>query len=286
MNKPKPSRKNVLVGVAVFFGVFGLYFLYQTISYVSTDNAQIEAHSVMLASKVAGFIADVKVVEGQKVKADEVLVDIDDRDYQNTVKQVQGDLTSVEARKRDAEKNYKRISSLYAQGAVSQQQYDTVSASYSDVKAKYDAVAAQFSQAQLNLENTKVKAPADGFIARKSVEKGQLASPGIPLIGFVGSSERWVTANFKETEIADIKKGAKVNIEVDAVPGQHFHGVVESISAATGATFTLLPPDNATGNFTKVVQRIPVKIKIEDLTEQQIELLKAGLSAVVKVHKH
>ena len=187
MNKPKPSRKNVLVGVAVFFGVFGLYFLYQTISYVSTDNAQIEAHSVMLASKVAGFIADVKVVEGQKVKADEVLVDIDDRDYQNTVKQVQGDLTSVEARKRDAEKNYKRISSLYAQGAVSQQQYDTVSASYSDVKAKYDAVAAQFSQAQLNLENTKVKAPADGFIARKSVEKGQLASPGIPLIGFVGA---------------------------------------------------------------------------------------------------
>ncbi len=106
------------------------------------------------------------------------------------------------------------------------------------------------------------------------------------MIGFVDSSERWVTANFKETEIEEVQPGKKVNIDVDAISGKTFAGVVESISSATGATFTLLPPDNATGNFTKVVQRVPVKIRFENITAEEIEALKAGLSAFVKVHKH
>jgi membrane fusion protein (multidrug efflux system) len=147
-------------------------------------------------------------------------------------------------------------------------------------------VSAQLNQANLNIENTKIKAPVDGFIARKSVEIGQLATPGVPLIGFVSSTERWVIANFKETDLDDVKVGAKVDIEVDAVGGKSFRGEVESLSAATGATFALLPPDNATGNFTKVVQRVPVRIKITGVTPEDIERLRAGLSAVVKVHKH
>jgi membrane fusion protein (multidrug efflux system) len=144
---------------------------------------------------------------------------------------------------------------------------------------------AQVAQAELNLENTKIKAPSDGFIAKKSVEVGQLAAAGVPLIGFVDAGERWVTANFKETEISDIHPGNRVWVDVDAISGKTFTGKVESLSSATGATFALLPPDNATGNFTKVVQRVPVRIHLENLTPEDVEMLRAGLSADVKVEK-
>lgn len=281
------SKKNkILAGVGIIAAVLAIYFIVEHLLYVSTDNAQVEAHSMMLASKVPGFVVKVNVLEGQKVKKDDVLVEIDERDYQNTLKQVKGELTAVQARMVEAEKTYKRMASLYSSGSISQQQYDSANASYSDVKARYEGVSAQVSQAELNLENTKVKAPLDGFIAKKSVEAGQLVAGGVPLIGFIGSEGRWIVANFKETEIEGIKAGSASTIKVDAISGKTFHGTVESLSSATGATFTLLPPDNATGNFTKVVQRVPVRIKINDITENDMELLRAGLSADVKVRKN
>jgi membrane fusion protein (multidrug efflux system) len=279
------KRKKILTLIGGLAALVAFYFLYEHIRYVQTDNAQVDAHWVMLAPKVGGFITKVNVNEGQKVKANDVLAEIDDRDYQSVLTQANANLISVEARKKEAEKNYRRITELFAQGAVAQQQFDTANSSYSEIKAKYDSLSAQVAQAELNLENTKIKAPFDGFIAKKSVEIGQLASPGVPVIGFVSSTERWVTANFKETEIDSIKIGAEVDIDVDAIDHKNFTGQVESVSAATGATFSLLPPDNATGNFTKVVQRVPVKIKLETLNDDDIGMLRAGLSAVVKVHK-
>ena len=279
------KKQKILSGVGAVAVVGVFYFIYEHFTFVSTDNAQIEAHSVMLAPKVGGFVKEVHITEGAHVKKGDILIEIDDRDYQNTRNQMKGELSSLEARRRDSERNQKRMSELISKGVVSQQQYDTANASYSEVKAKYEALAAQVAQADLNFENTKIKAPSDGVIAKKSVEIGQLAAPGVPLVGFVDSGERWVIANFKETEIEDIKLGNKVEINVDAVSGRNYVGVVESISSATGATFTLLPPDNATGNFTKVIQRVPVKIKFQDVSEADIEALRAGLSAIVKVHK-
>ena len=262
------------------------YLTYEHFAYVTTDNAQIFGHSLMMAPKVSGYITEVNVVEGQKVSKGEVLIQIDQRDYENNLKQAKGELASIEARRRDAERNYRRLVDLLSKGAVSQQQFDTSSAQYNDVKAKYDAIASQVAQAELNLSNTKITAPVDGFIAKKSVEVGQLAAPGVPLIGFIDAGERWIIANFKETEIEGIKLDAKVDVEVDAISGRKFEGKVESISSATGATFTLLPPDNATGNFTKVVQRVPVKIKFVNLTAEDIVKLRTGLSASIKVSKH
>ncbi|WP_295905728.1 HlyD family secretion protein [uncultured Bdellovibrio sp.] len=282
MNK----KKKILSGVGVLAALIGIYFLYEHLMYVTTDNAQVEAHSVMVAAKVGGYVKAVHIAEGMKVKKGDLMVEIDDRDYQNTLRQMKGELSSLEARKRDAEKNLKRIAELFSKGVVSQQQYDTTTTTAAEVKAKFEALSAQVAQAELNYENTHIKAPSDGFIAKKAVEVGQLAAPGVPLIGFVDAGERWVTANFKETEIEGIQPGKKVNIDVDAISGKSFEGIVESISSATGATFTLLPPDNATGNFTKVVQRVPVKIKFANVSEEEIEALKAGLSAFVKVHKH
>ncbi|MBC7371751.1 MAG: HlyD family secretion protein [Bdellovibrionaceae bacterium] len=280
------SKKKIIIAAGVLGTLFVGYFAYQHILYVTTDNAQIEAPVVMLAAKVPGYIIDVKIVEGQRVKQGDILVQIDGRDYENTLKQVESELLSLESRRRDAEKSFSRISSLYKQNVVSSQQYDTATANYSEVKSKYQAVSAQVDQAKLNLENTKIKAPVDGAIAKKAVEVGQLAASGVPLIGFVGDSERWVMANFKETDIESIKVGSVVEIDVDAISGRKYYGTVSSLSSATGATFTMLPPDNATGNFTKVVQRVPVKIKLEKLAVGDLELLRAGLSAFVKVKKN
>lgn len=280
------KRKRALIAVGSIVALIVIYFVYQHIVYVETDNAAIDAPAVMLTPKVGGYITLVNAQEGQHVKKGDVIVEIDSRDYQNTLNQIDGELLSLQASRNDAEKNFKRLSSLYSSGAVSQQQFDAASTAYSNFKAKYDGVAAQVAQAQLNLENTKIRAPQDGIIAKKSAEIGQLATPGVPLIGFVGSSERWVTANFKETEVEDIKVGAKAFFDVDAISGKAYEGTVVGISSATGATFTLLPPDNATGNFTKVVQRVPVKIKIEKIGDQDLEVLRAGLSVVIRVRKH
>jgi membrane fusion protein (multidrug efflux system) len=280
------KKKRILSIVGVVAVVLIGYFGYEHLTYVTTDNAQIEAPVVMLAAKVPGYITKVNVAEGQRVKKGDVLAEIDSRDYENTLKQAESELASLESRRRDSEKNYQRISQLYKQSAVSTQQADTATANYAEVRSKYQGVQAQVDQAKLNLENTKIRAPVDGAIAKKSLELGQLAAPGVPLIGFVGDSERWVIANFKETEIEGVKVGSPVSVDVDAIGGKTYKGTVTSLSAATGATFTLLPPDNATGNFTKVVQRVPVKIKLENLGPDDLELLRAGLSAYVKVKKN
>ena len=251
-----------------------------------SDNAQVDGHFLMLSPKVTGFIKKVNVVEGQKVKEGDLLIEIDQRDFQYILEQMQGELVSKQAIKDDAEKNAQRMTTLFSNGAVSQQQRDAARTAMMESKANFDAINAKVEQAKLNLENTIIKAPIDGFIAKKSAEESQLASIGTPLLGFVGGKQRWVVANLKETQIEFIHAGAKAEVYVDAYPNKSFHGIVESVSSATGALFSLLPPDNATGNFTKVVQRIPVHILLQDLTEQDIELLRLGLSAEVKIRKN
>lgn len=283
MNK---QRKKILGAIGVVFVLLASYFVFEHLMYVSTDNAQVEAPTVMLAAKVSGFITKVNVVEGQKVKKDDILVEIDNRDYKSMYESAQSDLLSLEARKRDAERNYGRLKQLHSESVVSSQQFDTSLANYNEIKAKYDAAVSRVTQAQLNLENTQIKAPSDGVVAKTSAEVGQLAAVGVPLVGFVSSESRWITANFKETEIEDVKIGKPAEISIDAIGTRKYEGEVESISPATGATFTLLPPDNATGNFTKVVQRIPVRIKFKNLGPDDFDLIRAGLSAQIKVHIH
>ena len=138
--------------------------------------------------------------------------------------------------------------------------------------------------AKLNLSYATIIAPCDGYVSKKNVQPGQLVSMGQNLFALVDESEIWVMANFKETQIEKMKIGQKVKIEVDAYPNKEFEGTIESLSAATGSKFALLPPDNATGNFVKVVQRIPVKIVI-DKNQNKDFPLRAGMNvkAIVKV---
>ncbi len=277
------GKKNVIGGIITAAIIGGVYFIYQSVFYVTTDNAQIQAKTVLVSARVSGYLVKVNVVENQKVKAGDVLAEIDSRDYENTALQMESERSSLEARAKDAELNERRLSELYKKGAVSHQQFDTAEATANELRRKLSALQNQVTQARLNLEYGKIKAPSAGVIARKSAEVGMLAAVGTPLFGFVSSDERWVVANFKETEMHHIRSGEKVEVSVDALPGRTFSGSVESKSAATGSTFTLLPPDNSTGNFTKVVQRVPVRIALDALSGAEIDELQAGLSAYVKV---
>ena len=128
--------------------------------------------------------------------------------------------------------------------------------------ARYASAKATRDNAALQLTYTRVASPVSGVVSRKQIEVGQLVQAGQPLLTLVSDSAVWITANFKETQLADIRVGQVVEIEVDSYPGCTAEGKVESFSAATGAKFALLPPDNSTGNFTKVVQRVPVRIQI------------------------
>ncbi|MBX9839921.1 MAG: HlyD family secretion protein [Silvanigrellaceae bacterium] len=283
---PIPIKKILLTFVGVTTLSIISYFIYQNIVYISTDNAQIEGHAFLLAPKVSGFILKVNAIQGKKVKKGDVLIEIDNRDYLNFLKQVKYNLISLNAKLTDSDNNFKRTEKLFKIGAATPQQYDSSLANLADLKAQKESLEAQLAEAELQLEYTKIKAPADGIISKTSAEVGQLASIGVSLIGFVDTEERWITANFKETEIEYIKNGESVQIEVDAYTNKTYKGFVYAQSSSTGATFTLLPPDNSTGNFTKVVQRVPVRIHFEKLTEQDIEMLKNGLSAFIKIKKN
>jgi membrane fusion protein, multidrug efflux system len=278
------SRKNLFIGIgaAVVLAV-GAYLGYQSFFYISTDNAMVQAQTTLLSSRVTGIIVKADVQENEKVSAGQTLIEIKPDDYQDMVNQLQSDGESLAAQVHGAEINYHRTLDLFRKGASTQERLDTAETQLQMLQQKFKSAEAQVASAKLSLDYTKIVAPTDGKVARKSFEVGMLATAGQPLLGFVEGKERWVTANLKETDMDHITAGKKAFVTVDAISGREFEGVVESISPTTGATFSLLPPDNATGNFTKVVQRVPVRIKLLNLNESDIDRLQSGLSAEVKI---
>jgi membrane fusion protein (multidrug efflux system) len=172
-----------------------------------------------------------------------------------------------------------------AQLDASLKQVQAAQAAVAGASAKFAAQLAARDQAALNLSYTRVAAPVSGVVSRKNVEVGQLLQSGQPTMSVVPLDDVWMVANFKETEVRDLDPGDRAEIEVDSYPGRKFHGSVESLSPATGAKFSLLPPDNATGNFTKVVQRIPVRIRI-DGPQDAGHPLRPGMSVKTTVVTH
>jgi len=148
--------------------------------------------------------------------------------------------------------------------------------------AQVQQAQAALDQAKLNLERTAVRAPADGVVSKRSIEVGQVVQAGQPLLAVTSLADVWVIANFKETQLDAVRAGQPAEVSVDAYGGRRYHGHVDSIAAATGATFSLLPPDNATGNFVKVVQRVPVKIVL-DAGQDTAAVLRPGMSVTATV---
>jgi len=157
------------------------------------------------------------------------------------------------------------------------QQVTATRARAESAQARVKQAEAAVRQAELNLEHSVVKAPIKGVVSRKSVEPGQVVQPGQPLMSIIPLEQVWITANFKETQLANMRPGQPVTIKVDAYGGRKFKGHVDSVAAATGSRFSLLPPENATGNFVKVVQRVPVKIVLEQGQDPE-HLLRPGMS--------
>jgi membrane fusion protein (multidrug efflux system) len=168
-----------------------------------------------------------------------------------------------------------------AQTAPSQIAASRARAAAADAKVRQNQAIVK--QAELNLEYATVKAPVKGIVSRKSVEMGQVIQPGQPLMTVIPLDRVWVTANFKETQLERMRPGQRVTIEVDAYGGREFAGKVESLAAATGSRFSLLPPDNATGNYVKVVQRVPVRIQLDEGQDPE-HLLRPGMSVVPTVY--
>jgi len=157
-------------------------------------------------------------------------------------------------------------------------------------QAERDLAAAELREAQANLAlaelnfgYTEIRAPVTGIVAKKSVELGHVVEAGQPLLAVVPLQDVWVIANFKETQLARVRPGMKARVKVDSFPDRTFSGVVESISAGTGARFSLLPPENATGNWVKVVQRVPVKIVLDRREFSNPHILRTGMSALVTI---
>jgi membrane fusion protein (multidrug efflux system) len=165
--------------------------------------------------------------------------------------------------------------SVETQKAVLKQAEASKMTQLSTIKQK----EALLKEAELRLEYTKINAPADGYVTRKSVELGNQIQAGQPVMAVVSLDDVHVIANYKETQLEKVKPGQKVEIEIDTYPGKKFTGKVESIMAGTGSVFSLFPPENATGNFVKVVQRIPVKIVLDEDTDKQ-HVLRIGMSVV------
>ncbi len=336
----------VALGIALFFG---LSYLADNWARESTDDAFIDGHIVSIASKAPGEVVAMHVVENQAVKAGDVLVEVDPRDYDVRVSQKRAALESAKANEQaikagfelmrarvntaeatqkqseaqaeaskstydNAEINWNRSENMWTNEShkvISEQDFDTSKAIMTTAKANwqadldkaasdasrvvesraqldtayklYDEAGAQVSQseadvqaAELELSYTKIVAPVDGRITRKMVEQGAYIQLGQNLLAIV-RPEIWITANFKETQTAKIRAGQPVRIKVDGMGDRALHGHVESLQSGSGARFSLLPPENAVGNYVKVVQRVPVKI-VFDEPVQAVEGLGPGMS--------
>lgn len=228
-------------------------------------------------------------------------------------------IASAQARYTKNEKEIYRNEKMLKDGAITQQQFESAKAEFETSKAQLDMLKKQYEAstsqasgaqsqavgqksqiilaqamvkqreaelqlAQTQLDNTLIKAPFDGIISKKSIEVGQYLQVGVPVCSAVDYTNLWVSANFKETQIEEMRPNQNVDITIDAFPKAHIVGKLQSFGGATGAKFSLLPPDNATGNFVKITQRVPVRIMITEYPKELTGLLLPGLSAVVDIH--
>jgi membrane fusion protein (multidrug efflux system) len=274
--KPAPHRFSarllLALGVAVvLIGAAGAYGRqYWTVGRFlqSTDDAYVEADSTIVAPEVSGYLSGVLVADNQPVKAGQPLAKIDDRDYVAALDQAKADVATAQ--------------SDIANVTAAEQQVAMLQAQLAKANAALQRSQAAQQQAQLNLGFTDIVAPIDGVVGNRSLRIGQFVQAGTQLMAVVPLAAVYVVANFEETQLADIRAGEPVDIVVDTYSGATVKGHVDSVAPTSGQEFALLPPDNATGNFTKIVQRVPVKIAI-DANDPLRGNLRPGMSVTATI---
>jgi membrane fusion protein, multidrug efflux system len=277
-------RPGVIVAAAALAiaGIgYGGIVMFHSFTHETTDDAFIDVHFVSVAPKIAGRVAVVHMDDNQLVKKGDVLVEIDPRDFQVALAQAKANLAKDKATQIQAATTEKRAVDLFGRNVISMQDRDNTVAASQSSKAAVEADEAAVEQAELNLSYTKITAPIDGYVTKDAVAIGDYLQVGQALMSLV-PPRVWVIANFKETQLRNMQPGQPVDISVDAYPSLKLRGHVDSIQAGSGAAFTLLPPENATGNYVKVVQRVPVKIVLDE--DQQVQrVLGPGMSVVPTV---
>jgi membrane fusion protein (multidrug efflux system) len=304
----------------------------------STDDAYIGGDVTVIAPKVAGFIGEVAIEDNQSVRAGDLLLRLDDRDFraaldsadatvaaqkaalanldatrklqEAVVDQAAAEIAAAEAEVARARFDYDRYNQLSAAEFASKQRFQQADADYKKAvaaekrtraafaaarqqievietqkaqgRAALDQAAAQRAIAALNLSYTEIRAPIDGVVGNRAARAGAYATVGAALMSLAPANGLWVDANFKESQLAGMRKGQKVTIVADVAPGEKITGIVASLAPATGSQFSVLPAENATGNFTKIVQRVPVRIRL-DGDAATLGKLRPGLSVTAEV---
>lgn len=269
-SKKRPLlRKAGLILLALLCISFTTKYAIFRFHHETTDNAYITAHIHYIAPQITGVVKLVAVENNTRVKAGDLLVQIDPEPFDNQ-------LADATAKNERADGDYQRAQGLANTRVVSIQDL-------AHARDDANSAAAQLRMAQLNRRYTMITSPVDGVVGGRSVEVGNTVQPSINLLAIVEANP-WVEANFKETQVAHIHPGQKVSMTVDAIPDHSFSGTVVSIAPASGREFALLPADNATGNFTKIVQRLPVRIEFDGDSVRGFEdRLAPGLSVVASV---
>lgn len=339
LEKRKPyQKKRVIIPVitAACFLILGIFGIFYSKFYQTTDDAFVEAHLVYFSSKVSGQLIELNVDDNTPVKKGEIIAQIDPVDYEVALKNAQArlekaqaelkvstsdvdkmnaivsgdknDIKSAKSKLEYANSDYVRYKNAYEDGSVTKQDLDNALKNLKVAKADYkiaqdnlkattnalksasakknsqDAeikkLMAEVEQAKLNLSYTTLVSPVDGTITNKNIEIGNYVNAKNPILTIV-PDDVYVIANFKETQVARMKKGQKVIIKIDTYGNKKFKGEVDSIQKASGAKASLFPPENAVGSYVKVVQRIPVKIIFtQDISKYNII---PGMSVVPKV---
>jgi len=299
----------IIVSVALLVLLSGLWYVRYVLPYESTDDAFITGHIISVSSRVDGHVTKVHIRDNQWVSSGDLLVELDGRDFQAqldmelavvaaseaSVEESRAQINVAAADAKRAQKDVERYQSLISSGGITQQQLDRTAAEAQAASARLESAHKQVAvtnarateakaaaeQGKLNLSYTKIYAPQSGRVVNKSVEEGEYIKVGQALMAVV-PMEVWVVANFKETQLKYMQPGQEVKIRTDAYPQKIFKGHIDSIQAGTGAAFSLLPPENATGNYVKVVQRVPVKI-VFDGDPNETKMLSVGMSVEPKV---
>jgi membrane fusion protein (multidrug efflux system) len=294
---PIYRKKRILIPLFIFIiiGAIAWYWYIGHKGYVSTDDAFIDADKATISSKIPGRIINLKFAEGDTIKMGQVLSVLDTSDLKAQEKQfiaatinANESITLAKVNLEKAKDDFTRAQSQYKDNIITKEQYDHSSKALDAAQAEYNISLTKpgMSQAQqevvkAQLKNSTIYSPIGGVIARKWILEGDVVQQGQPIFTIFDMKNIWITAQFEETRLALVNIGAKVEISVDTYPDIKFSGKVIQIGSNTASQFSLIPPNNASGNFTKVTQRVPVKISI-DKGNSNVNLL-PGMSVEVRV---
>ena len=299
---PMFRKRRVIIPLALLLAAAlgGAWYWYAHFrGYVTSDDAYIDADRVSISSKMLGRIAKLTVGEGDTVTAGQVLVILDDSDLKAQLAQAAAafrlaqesvKLTRVNLAR--AQDDYRRADQQYRTAVITREQYDHAKSALDAAGAEVGigvsrvaAAQAQVGVVQAQLDNTTIISPVAGKVAKRWTLQGDVVQPGQPVFSVYDMSRIWVTANLEETNMDVVRLGEEVGISVDGHPDREWGGRVFQLGSSTSAQFSLIPPNNASGNFTKVTQRVPIKISIEERTPGKTDpaVLLPGMSVEIRI---